>query len=204
MNQQALTEDVRIGAGNQKLGSIATFSLPSETTCPGASDWCMNHCYAKRMEKRWLNCGDAYAFNFLASLNPESFVQGMLNRIPPDLPALRIHVGGDFYSAFYVESWVRICEQRPATQFWSYTRSWRVPDIREALAKLRRLSNVELFASTDPSMSLPPRGWRIAFVAEDHRKSGLLCFEQQNRVSSCWRCGFCFRQSRGNVVFQVH
>ena len=27
----------RIGNGNQKVGPITTFSLPSETTCPGAS-----------------------------------------------------------------------------------------------------------------------------------------------------------------------
>ena len=201
---QALSEEVTIGAGNQKLGAIATFSLPSETTCPGASAWCSRLCYAVRMEKRWLNCGDAYAFNFLASLNPESFVQGMLNRIPPDLPALRIHVGGDFYAAFYAEAWRQICRQRPHTRFWAYTRSWTVTGIRQSLEDFKQLPNVQIFASTDPSMPLPPQGWRIAFVNDDSRKTGLLCPEQQDRVSSCGQCGYCFRQPRGNVVFQVH
>ena len=49
------TKEVRIGNGNQKVGPLATFSLPSETTCPGASEWCSQNCYALRMEKRWFN-----------------------------------------------------------------------------------------------------------------------------------------------------
>ena len=45
-------KEVGIGNGNQKVGPLATFSLPSETTCPGASAWCSQNCYAIRMEKR--------------------------------------------------------------------------------------------------------------------------------------------------------
>ncbi len=201
---QVLSEEVRISPGNQKLGAVATFSLPSETTCPGASEWCARRCYAKRVEKRWVHCVDAYAFNFLASLRPGAFVDSMLARIPPDLPAFRIHVAGDFYAAFYVEAWRRICRRRPQTRFWAYTRSWTVPAIRDALEALKQLPNVEIFASTDPSMPLPPAGWRIAFIDGDSRGDGLLCPEQQDRVNSCAQCGYCFRQTRGNVVFTAH
>ena len=202
---QTATKEVRIGNGNQKVGPITTFSLPSETSCPGASEWCSKNCYAIRMEKRWFNCCDAYALNFLASLDPESFVESMVSRIPPDLPALRIHVGGDFYSAFYVEAWQRICEQRPFTQFWAYTRSWVIPEIRESLDELKKLPNVALFASTDPSMPLPPEGWRIAFVGDDPRANGAKrCPTQQGKVGSCWQCKYCFRESEGDVAFKIH
>lgn len=195
---------VRVGNGNQKLGSIATFSLPSETTCPGASPWCATQCYAKRIEHRWLNCLDRYALNFLASLHPARFIESMLSQIPLNLPAFRIHVGGDFYSAFYVKAWIAICRRRPSTRFWAYTRSWVDPRICDALHGLNALPHVQIFASTDSTMDLPSGDWRIAFVDSDSRAKGLVCPEQQNKAASCMACGYCFRRARGHVVFREH
>ena len=40
-----------LGRGNSKVGNIPTFSLPSRLTCPGASAWCIEHCYARRFER---------------------------------------------------------------------------------------------------------------------------------------------------------
>ena len=37
---------VSLGEGNAKVGDVYTFSLPSHATCPGASPWCLEHCYA--------------------------------------------------------------------------------------------------------------------------------------------------------------
>ena len=40
-----------LSMGNTKVGRVWTFSLPSFVTCPGASAWCRQHCYAARFEQ---------------------------------------------------------------------------------------------------------------------------------------------------------
>jgi len=57
--------DIRLGNGNTKIGAVPTFSLPARLTCPGASPWCLNHCYALRVERLWPSCRVAYARNLL-------------------------------------------------------------------------------------------------------------------------------------------
>ena len=193
-----------LALGNTKVGRVWTFSLPSFVTCPGASTWCRQHCYAWRFERLRPNCGRAYVRNLALSLEPDLFVGHVLESLPEDAPLVRIHVGGDYYSVEYAEAWCSICKARPNTQFWSYTRSWCVATLRPTLEQLRALSNLELFASLDPEMALPPEGWRRAFIEIDPRASGVPCRHQQGQVASCLECGYCFREHAGNVVFKVH
>lgn len=193
-----------LALGNQKVGKVWTFSLPSVVTCPGASPWCREHCYARRLERFRPNCRAAYLRNLTLSLDPDGLAERVLKSLPEDAPHMRIHVGGDFFSREYIESFIRICEARPATQFWSYTRSWNQAELLPALERLRALPNVTLFGSTDPGMPLPPEGWRIAFIADDPRASGLVCPHQQGLLPSCLACGYCLRPRPGNVIFNVH
>jgi len=199
-----LAEALCLGHGNRKVGLAWTFSLPSRTTCPGASPWCLEHCYATRIERLRPTCRRAYLENLILSADPEGFVHRMLEALPSDAEVLRIHVGGDFHSTPYIESWIKVCTARPSTQFWAYTRSWTLPDLLPALELLHSLPNVALFASVDASMPLPPEGWRRAYVADDPRAQGLACPQQQDRVESCMACRHCFPKGRGDVVFQVH
>lgn len=191
-------------AGNRKVGRVWTFSLPSFVTCPGASAWCRQHCYAWRLERLRPNCRRAYVRNLALSLEPERFVAHVLESLPEDAPLVRIHVGGDFFSPDYATQWHSICEARPDTQFWCYTRSWSVTLLRPALEQLRILPNMELLASIDPEMPLPPEEWRMAFVDIDPRAHGMACRHQQGQVESCLECGYCFQEGAGNVVFKVH
>lgn len=200
---QEFSVPVCLALGNKKVGRVWTFSLPSLITCPGASEWCREHCYARKVERLRPNCR-AYMRNLALSLVPDQLIEQVLEALPDDAPVVRIHVGGDFYSAEYTESWQRICETRPDTQFWAYTRSWSIPNLQASLDKLRSLKNVELFASVDSDMPLPPEDWRVAFIEGDSRVSGLDCPHQQGQVASCLDCGYCFRKKTGNVVFQIH
>jgi hypothetical protein len=190
--------------GNKKVGRIWTFSLPSMLTCPGASAWCQEHCYARRMESYRPNCRRAYLRNLLITENPDEFVRHTLESLPEDARFVRIHVGGDFHERSYCDAWSRICAARPDVLFWAFTRSWRVPALADALDTLRAQSNVQLFASTDSTMPLPPEGWRRAFIEEDPRAEGMPCKEQQQKAASCLACGYCFRKQEGNVVFKIH
>ena len=190
--------------GNSKVGRVWTFSLPSFVTCPGASVWCRQHCYAWRFEWFRPNCHRAYARNLALSLDADRFVSHVLKSLPEDAGPVRVHVSGDYYAAEYTAAWSRICKARPQTPFWSYTRSWTIPTLRPGLEELRALPNVELMASLDPEMPEPPEDWRTAFLDIDPRASGMPCRHQQGEVLSCLECGYCFRAHAGNVVFKVH
>ncbi len=195
---------VSIGVGNGKVGDAYTFSLPSHVTCPGASPWCLKYCYAHRYERRRPICRRAYQKNLALAKQHGEFVRIMTGVLPRILPCMRIHVAGDFFGSEYIKAWKRICSAFPQTRFWAYTRSWAVPHLLPALETLRACPNVELLASTDSTMPLPPKGWRVAFVQSDPRASGLSCKEQSQQEASCLACGYCFRQSTGNVVFRDH
>ena len=193
-----------LSMGNQKVGKVWTFSLPSLITCPGASTWCQEHCYARRLERFRVCCRQAYLRNLTLSHEPDRLVQQVLAALPEDAQHMRIHVGGDFYGVDYIRAWLTICQARPNTQFWAYTRSWDVPELLQSLERLRVLPNVELFASTDTDMPLPTKGWRVAFIEDDPRANGLVCPHQQGLLPSCLACGYCLRPRQGNVVFKVH
>ena len=193
-----------IGSGNSKVGRIPTFSLPSRLTCPGASTWCIKHCYARRFERLRALCRMGYSRNLVLTWDLDRFVSTMLVEIPPGPSCFRIHVSGDFYAAEYALAWERICIERPGIRFWAYTRSWAVPELQSALESLKRLNNVVLFASTDITMPLPPEDWRVAFVEGDPRATGIKCREQNGLSDSCLNCRYCFASNAGHVVFRVH
>jgi len=195
---------VSLGDGNTKIGDVYTFSLPARTTCPGASPWCLKHCYAHRYEQLRPVCRRAYQRNLALAQRPSEFVRLLTGVLPRILPCMRIHVSGDFHNVRYCESWRHICAAFPQTSFWAYTRSWSVPALYPALNQLRALPNVELLASTDPTMPLPPKGWRTAFIETDARATGMLCKEQTQQQETCLACGYCFRNSKGDVTFKVH
>lgn len=191
-------------AGNIKVGKVWTFSLPSVLTCPGASAWCRAHCYAKRIERLRPHCLRAYMKNMVLSMEPERFVEHVLEALPNNAGHVRVHVGGDFYSKEYVESWIEVCKARPHTKFWSYTRSWNVKPLLPIMEQLRALPNIQLWASVDPDMPMPPAGWRTSFIDGDPRAIGITCRHQAGTAKSCVECRHCFRKADGDVVFKVH
>ena len=213
--------------GNRKLGKIPKFSLlpgdPDEVeggTCPGATPWCSTHCYAKRGRQRFPSVVARYESNHARLQEPgglDAFVREVGRELREHVAAAcRIHDAGDFHSVAYTEAWARIARASPHVSFCAYTRSWRVPGLRASLERLRRLPNVHLFASVDPSTrQAPPKGWRVAYI-EGMRGKGLPCPEQakdrfgRQVQSSCASCGYCYRNvpptsaTLGNVVFTPH
>jgi len=178
--------------GNAKLGKrIGAVNRQAGTTCPGASKECELFCYAKK--------GNFQRFGLQRKYGTATLT------LPVKLPkAVRIHASGDFDTVEYIEYWIEQANRSPNTKFWAYTRSWNVPELLPSLEKLRSLPNVQLFASTDPSMPEPPNGWRIAYVELDTRFQGMECLEQNGKMPNCETCGYCFRKPKGNVKFLMH
>jgi hypothetical protein len=186
--------------GGSKVGPhVWTYSRTPVATCPGRSAWCQARCYDLK-SLRYSDARSKRAANSDTSSVPA---------IPANAKWLRIHIGGDFDRVAYLKAWIRAIERRPDVLVWAYTRSWRVKRLLPFLEQLRALPNVQLFASTDPTISEPtPDGWRVAHVVESFgngdQPTGYACPEQTGRKRDCESCSYCFRGRRGDVVFAEH
>lgn len=186
--------------GNSKLGpNVFSYSrLPGKIggTCPGASPVCEMVCYAKRIVR------NQPLWDLMRENSQRSCVVGYL---PKGAELVRLHVSGDFDTAHYINSWTRLVQVNPSVQFWGYTRSWRIPSLFPALQELQRCENMQLFASMDSGTPEdPPEGWRVAWLEEDPRARGVVCFEERQLHPNCEACGYCYAGLGGDVIFKLH
>jgi hypothetical protein len=163
-----------LGPGNSKLGSIWNWSIPASFTCPGRSTLCEQLCYA---DNSFYYTSDVRnkLFSNLSIARLPVFADWMLTRIRVHRARLvRIHVAGDFFSADYIRAWGRVFLGCPSTRFYYYTRSWRVPALREAL-EANRFSNVRVWYSCDRETGKPDglrrkasAGIRLAYMLTEN------------------------------------
>jgi hypothetical protein len=178
-----------LGKKNTKIGEILNFSIPPDTvifttgevvrTCPGATPWCRRHCYAKKKRFEWRTTMSSLTSRLVwyFELGPYRFAERLERELRKAETrgvekTLRLHVAGDFFEKDYIEMWRHIAERMPDWRFYTYTRSWRVPELLPYLEKLRRLPNFVLYASTDPDTGPPPPGWLEACCVDTNYKPG--------------------------------
>jgi hypothetical protein len=165
-----------IAMGNRKLASsVGVFSLPAGEpwSCPWAGE-CAAYCYAKK-EEQWPGVRSARERNYLQS-QKESFVSDMVGwlRIHADrVRAFRPHESGDFYSQPYVEKWVKIAEQSPHVQFYTYTKSLGLK--LEPLEDLPNFTVIKSYGGTldnNARVGIDTRVDNYAKVVDDTSKVG--------------------------------
>lgn len=156
---------------NSKLSRrIFSFSLRAGETCPGKTHLCSDLCYAKKNTFLYTSVLVKYDNNFRISTE-DNFCEVIGKEIRRrKIKRVRIHSSGDFYSPEYVEKWTQIADQFPDVRFYTYTRSWRVKEIRNALTKLSSRENVRLWYSCDKESGIPrsiPKSVRLAWLQND-------------------------------------
>lgn len=189
-----------VRVGNHKLPkTIGIFNLPHLTTCPGATAWCKLKCYARKAETMYKQVIPYRQWSFQMSKRNDfvSMVNAELARA--NKTHIRIHESGDFYNQTYVNKWYEIMKANPQIQFTFYTKSFHLFDF----SKIRRLKNVNAFASID--LSTPPqrlkkaRGWLKAYILVGNVPGK--CFVCPG---SCKSCSHCYNKETGNVGFNPH
>ena len=192
-----------VSKGNDKLGNIPSFSLPSIQTCPYSTSICRRLCYAAKLERIYPNVKKAYSHNLAASSDP-LFVQNMIKAIGKS-KVFRIHVSGDFYSVDYIQAWDVIISECPNTMFYAYTRSWQGMDLLPALESLKENKNLVILASVDAETGFDvPQGWRMATMGEQPVKT-VSCPQQTKKALSCEACKLCFNpKTSANIEFAIH
>lgn len=158
--------------GNYKLGDIHHWSLRNGPDCPGKTRLCSHFCYAARGSFMHRNVQQSHQVNRMLT-DSKDFVRWMNSELSnKKVELLRIHADGDFYNSTYTRKWLKICRDNPHITFYAYTRSWRVPLIKQVLAQLAKLKNVSLWFSLDRQTGFPkrkPRSVKLAYmqVADD-------------------------------------
>ena len=159
--------------GNRKLGGdrIWSFSLPSGSTatCPGAST-CETHCYARAFERYRPAAAERYRRNMALTRRRDFARRVRAFLIAHAVKVVRVHVGGDFYSAEYAERWHRVITLSPRVRFDFYTRSWRVPGVKAVIDRMAGLPNCRVWYSVDRDTGVPadvPHGVRVAWLETD-------------------------------------
>jgi hypothetical protein len=139
-----------------------SIGLPAGHSCPFATEWCEQVCYADPLEDRFPNVGRLVRHN-LEILSYNSNVARMVGLLSDlvsafiaetekaasktgrDIPLVyRIHWDGDFFSRRYAIAWREVTDRFPQVTFWLYTRSFEW--VAEAF---EGSDNVTVFLSVD-------------------------------------------------------
>jgi hypothetical protein len=206
--------------GNSKIGQqseyydmVYVWNLPVVITCPGASQWCLRHCYNAdlREEKFPIHEWNKNLKFFLE--DPKLLKAKLLEKLKSASSsiAVRIHSSGDFFSKDYIQFWSEIIRETPQVKYWAYTRSWIKTDLINDLQLLKESTNLQLFASWDNTMDDPPNDWRKSIVYSDDDvlstnriSAGIICPEQSGISPNCATCNYCINKDKGDVYFILH
>ena len=214
--------NIHISSDNAKMGEVPSFSLPPVVTCRKGVP-CAGKCYARRF---WPIILKRYSENYEVSKNLIRFENLMNAWLTLNSPAVfRIHVSGDYYSARYLKTWIRIARRFPGTRFFSFSKQWDV--IRAAVTRPANLpKNFTIILSAwlpvgDKSVWLPPKdlhdGFATAYVIDQKKRSEqMVAIEEaigtrrllrtQECTGNCDTCGLCFhrRKKDGDILFSLH
>lgn len=141
-----------ISKGNEKTECFS-FDIPAKVTCPGMTESCGGKCYAFALARVYKGVNAKYQRN-LEFANSDKFVAHMIREIPRRCE-FRIHVSGDFYSVAYINAWRKIVAKRQDVTFYTYTRSWVIPELWNEILKLNNYINININISVDEDMGVP-------------------------------------------------
>lgn len=199
---------ISIPVENTKLGPIPSFSLLGGVTCPGKTRWCweQDYCYNIAIRARWKKVEPALLRNMDVARNiPKLDYHLRCFFDKTKRPEFRIHVDGDYDRVKYIRMWATIIKDYPHIAFGSYTRSWTVSRLVDALEHLRECPNIQLFDSIDETTEYEPiPTHRKAWIQGTPGEQGILCPELLGRVKNCTKCLYCYRHTQGDVIFPNH
>ena len=133
-----LSEGNLASKGNEEI-MFLTWSLPSRSTCPYATEMCKKRCFAKKNEtfktvrdSRGRNLAETHKNTFVVDMIKHFEYQLQRPKAQNKLIICRIHTSGDFYSKDYFTKWVEISnyfKDNKNIMFQAYTKS--MPILRQ-------------------------------------------------------------------------
>ena len=114
---------VSISAGNAKMGTVKSVSLPPVVTCCNCEQ-CAKKCYARRIYRRRANVRQAYDNNlFILESDPAEYWK-QLDYVLHFERYFRFHVSGDIVSADYFQNMVMLAVNNPHCEILAFTKAF--------------------------------------------------------------------------------
>lgn len=117
--------NVKISAGNAKLGSIPSVSLPAGVTCRKDCE-CFKKCYAQKLERMRPSVRNAYQHNLtLLQESPDIYWREveasiMMSRF------FRFHVSGDIPDNVYFAHMIEVAERNQHCELLCFTKKYDI------------------------------------------------------------------------------
>ena len=117
--------NVKISAGNAKLGSIPSVSLPAGVTCRKDCE-CFKKCYAQKLERMRPSVRNAYQHNLaLLQKSPDIYWREveasiMMSRF------FRFHVSGDIPGDVYFAHMIEVAERNSHCEILCFTKKYDI------------------------------------------------------------------------------
>lgn len=195
------TSRIYVSLKNRKNGNIPSFSLLPGKDCRPRVRCFLGGCYAQEMAEKYDNIKKSWYFNSkIVRDDLRIFKVQMIAWLGKHLPFyFRIHVGGDFFSVYYLKSWVEIVKLFPETNFSCYTKR---SDF-DLCNLVPELPNLKLFLSAWDTGTTRFPSWLldrfpVAHIIPKGQESlvetGVLC------PGSCLECKHCY-ESNEDVFF---
>jgi len=183
---------------------VKTFNVFPKICCPGKTAWCLVNCYACKGRYIRDSVREAMSYRTLETLMPH-FAPAMVSEIKRlRNKVVRIHSSGDFYSLEYLRKWIAIAKACPECTFFTYTRTWHLPEFLPHLQELASLQNVTVWCSVDPSDKVIPDWDKIAYIEGSKDAPSPNCLKQHEKGESCRTCKRCYDGTNKAITFLVH
>lgn len=114
---------VSISAGNSKMGTIPSVSLPPVKTCPAGCP-CAKKCYALKLCRIRKNVREAYERNLNIYRNDPKSYELQVKSAASMTRFFRWHVSGDIPDMDYLKMMARVARELPGTKFLCFTKQY--------------------------------------------------------------------------------
>lgn len=204
-NPQEVRRVLKSGRESRKIGAqvakgkwkgfpIFTLTLEERATCPtSCKEW--TTCYGNNMH---------WSHRFAPTPETLDAIKAELGRHQKKYPGgfvVRLHVLGDFHSAFYVHQWRLWLRDFPALHIFGYTAHTR----QSGVGLMLNMMSADMWDRFAIRFSHGV-GIRSARVVEDARevKAGeILCPAQTGKTDCCATCALCWQTDKP-IVFLRH
>jgi hypothetical protein len=197
-------EDVKVIAGNNKLGKISNLSLLPCVTCAKDAPCRKKGCYAKKF--LWPTVSMAWTHNTKLAKNPKVFFASLRKQFNLKQPKwFRFFVSGDCPSYSFWCQMLQFCTEFPNTKFLIFTK--RYGWANQWLGKHTRPENATILFSAWPGYKMEnPHDMPVAWMRDEKNLDERIPRNAIECPGTCESCGMCWNLPKIglDVVFDKH
>lgn len=201
-------DKISISNNNNKMGDIASFSLPPVLTCKNCGH-CKKQCYAiNHIYKLYKNAEQSYDRNLYLLINNYNLVYAQLNNFLKRVRVFRFNVSGDIYNLQYLNLIINLARDNKHCKILIFTKNYKL--INDLYFIIKKINNLQIIFSKWGNDTIPinPHNLPISDIIfkNDFIQANENTFICGNNCFNCFlnSCG-CFNLKKNEkVLFHIH